>query len=278
MATYKIRPGDTLSQIAKQHNTTVDALAKANNIRNVNLIRAGATLSIPGAAGAPKEEKKTEKPAYEKNKPVFQQSKGVQDGQKKLADLEAGKPPAYVSAYSSQIDAVLDKILNREAFSYDMNADPLYHQYKNQYTQTGNLAMRDTIGNAAALSGGYGSSYATTAGSQAYDSHLSQLNDRIPELYQLAYGQYRDEGDQMTTQLGALRDADTADYTKYRDTVSDWRSDLEYYYNQYSDMSEAEYNRYLNDLSAWERDREYYYQQAQDRQAQENWEKEMQKR
>lgn len=50
MSTYRIRSGDTLSGIAARYRTTVAALASANGIRNPNLIRAGATLRIPGAS------------------------------------------------------------------------------------------------------------------------------------------------------------------------------------------------------------------------------------
>lgn len=71
----------------------------------------------------------------------------------KLASLEKNKPGAYQGTFDEQIQAVLDKIMNQSEFSYDMNADPLYQQYKNQYTTLGQSAMRDTIGNAAALTG-----------------------------------------------------------------------------------------------------------------------------
>lgn len=47
MASYTIQKGDTLSKIAKQYNTTVQELAKLNNISNPNLIRAGASLTLP---------------------------------------------------------------------------------------------------------------------------------------------------------------------------------------------------------------------------------------
>ncbi len=50
MSSYTIRSGDTLSGIAARYRTTVSALAAANGIRNPNLIRAGATLRIPGAS------------------------------------------------------------------------------------------------------------------------------------------------------------------------------------------------------------------------------------
>lgn len=47
--TYTVKKGDTLSAIAKNHNTTVDNLAKLNNIKNVNLIYVGQVLIISGA-------------------------------------------------------------------------------------------------------------------------------------------------------------------------------------------------------------------------------------
>ena len=102
-------------------------------------------------------------------------------------------PTTYKSEYSDQIQNVLNGIMSGQQFSYNVNADPLYQQYAEQASKNGNLAMRDTMGNASALSGGYGNSYATTAGSQAYDSYMQDLNNKIPELYQLAYQQNQDK-------------------------------------------------------------------------------------
>lgn len=50
MAVYTIKKGDTLSDIARANGTTVDALAAANSIADVNRIRAGSTLNIPGGS------------------------------------------------------------------------------------------------------------------------------------------------------------------------------------------------------------------------------------
>lgn len=44
---YKIKKGDTLTAIAKAYGTTINELKKINNIKNVNLIYAGATIKIP---------------------------------------------------------------------------------------------------------------------------------------------------------------------------------------------------------------------------------------
>ena len=48
--TYTVKPGDTLSEIAETHNTTVEKLAKLNNIKNVDLIFIDQVLVIDGTA------------------------------------------------------------------------------------------------------------------------------------------------------------------------------------------------------------------------------------
>lgn len=49
--TYTVQSGDTLSAIAARYNTTVANIAAANNITNINLIRVGQVLTIPGTGG-----------------------------------------------------------------------------------------------------------------------------------------------------------------------------------------------------------------------------------
>ena len=88
---------------------------------------------------------------------------------------DAAKPGEYTSKWQQQLDAAMDKILNREAFSYDLNGDALYRQYKDRAVKNGRLAMMDTMGQAAAMTGGYGSSYAQSAGQQAQKRVLRQL-------------------------------------------------------------------------------------------------------
>jgi len=48
--TYTVKPGDTLSEIAETYNTTVEKLAKLNNIKNVDLIFIDQVLVIDGVA------------------------------------------------------------------------------------------------------------------------------------------------------------------------------------------------------------------------------------
>lgn len=51
--TYTVRPGDTLSVIARRHGVSLAALAQANNLTNPNALRIGQVLTIPGSAGSP---------------------------------------------------------------------------------------------------------------------------------------------------------------------------------------------------------------------------------
>ena len=156
------------------------------------------------------------------NKPTFN-----------LEDYLSGKP-TYNSQYSSRIDDMLNQLLNRDKFSYNAMNDPLYQQYASMYNREGNRAMNDTLASAAANAGGM-NSYAVTAAQQANDYYSSQLNDKIPELYQMAYSMYMDDIDNQVRDLGLLQDMDSTQYNRYRDTMSDWRNDLSFAYNMYRD-------------------------------------------
>lgn len=191
--------------------------------------------------------------------------------QQKLTELENSKPGEYQSQYADKINSVLDGILNRKEFSYDFNADPLYQQYKDQYTQLGNQAMMNTVANAATMSGGYGNSYGVTAGAQANQAYLQQLNNIIPELYNAALQKYDMDTQNMYNQFSALGSQEDREYGKYRDTVSDYQTDRGYYsdrfdssvsndqyvsnYNQTEDQYEREYQMWLEEM-AYQKERD----------------------
>ena len=122
----------------------------------------------------------------------------------------------YTPQYDTQINELFNKLLNRESFSYDTETDPLYKLYREQYINQGRLAMQDTMGQAAALTGGYGSSYSQAVGQQQYDAYLQKLNDVVPELYELAYSRYQDEGDELKDQYNMYMAKDAQDYDRAR--------------------------------------------------------------
>lgn len=126
----------------------------------------------------------------------------------------------YKSQWQTQLDDTMNRIMNREKFSYDLNGDALWKQYKDQYTTGGKLAMMDTMGQAAQLTGGYGNSYAQGVGQQAYQGYMQGLTDKIPELYQLALDQYDREGSKMLQDYSMLQDREDTDYGRYQDQMA----------------------------------------------------------
>lgn len=99
----------------------------------------------------------------------------------------------------AELERLYAAITGRPTFSYDPASDPVYNSYAQSYQRRGRLAMRDTMGQAAALTGGYGSSYAQSVGQQQYDSYLQSLGEALPELYGMAWQRYNAEGDALKT-------------------------------------------------------------------------------
>jgi hypothetical protein len=159
----------------------------------------------------------------------------LEEYQNMIREWEQDNPKEeYESQYDPQIDALLNEILNREDFSYDVTSDPLYQQYAQMYQREGDRAMRETLAEAAASAGGM-NSYAITAASQANNYYNSQLNDKIPELYQLAYNMYINDKESKVQDLGILQNMDATQYGRYRDTINDWYNDKQFAYGVYQD-------------------------------------------
>ena len=105
--------------------------------------------------------------------------------------------PDFTSSYDGEIRRLYDEIVNRPAFRYDPRSDPLYQSYRSQMVTEGERAMRDTMGQAAALTGGYGSSYAQGVGQQEYELYLQRLGQVMPQLYKAAWERWSAEGDEL---------------------------------------------------------------------------------
>ena len=111
-----------------------------------------------------------------------------------VSAASAGGVSAPSDGYSDELDRLYAAVAGRKAFSYDASSDPAYGMLRDSYVSAGRAAMRDTMGRAAALTGGYGSSYAQSAGQQQYDSYLRSLSELMPQLYSAAYERYESEG------------------------------------------------------------------------------------
>ena len=177
----------------------------------------------------------------------YKESDDVKKARELIAQAEAAKPGEYQSQYSQQIKQAQEGILNRPKFQYDLATDGLYRQYKDQAVRQGKMAMMDTMGQAAAMTGGYGSSYGQSVGQQAYQGYLQQLNDKVPELYKLAMDKYSMEGSDMLQKYGLLTDAENQDYGRYQDALGNWRNDLQYATGRFDTSQDVALNKYFND-------------------------------
>lgn len=210
---------------------------------------------------------------YEEKKYV--QSDAVTQAQQALQNQQANKPGAYQSQWQGQLDSLSGQIQNRPKFQYDVNADALYQQVAQNYMQQGQQAMMDTMGQAAALTGGYGNSYAQTAGQQQYNQHLLGLTEMVPQFQQMALQQYQMEGDQLMDQYQLMLQQEELAYGRYQDDLNRYYADLDraqaaydserdYDYSRFADDRDFDYGKYMDDLN-------YQYQVGRDQVADDQW-------
>ena len=137
--------------------------------------------------------------------------------------VAAMEPGAYQSRFEEKLQELYDQIAGREAFDYDPEEDEAYRRYAKLYAAKGAAAMEDTLGKAASLTGGYGSSYAQSAGQQAYNGYLQELAALVPELRQAALAEYRQEGQALADQYSMLSQREKNDYARYQNERADWQ-------------------------------------------------------
>ena len=169
--------------------------------------------------------------------------------QKAVQALESARKnkPSYQSRYDTQAKSLYDQLQNREPFRYDIDADALYRQYRDQYTALGRKAMEDTMGRAQAMTGGYANSYAQTAGQQAYENYLGKLADAIPELYSQALERYQQEGSDLEEKYQRTLVLGEQDYDRHKDALDSYRKDLSYLQTQADQAYQRGYQAYLDE-------------------------------
>ena len=247
--TYKIKYGDTLTSIAKNFNTTVDALASLNNIKNKNLIYAGDTLTIPGTD-------------YGGNTVtlngggVIYDTAGTAAGGGNSDTKQAfdetvkwknSRPAPYSDKYAAKIDDLLSQLSSRK-FSYNAENDEAYKQYRDKYLADARLAMEDAAGKAAARSGGYANSYAQSVGNQAFGEQIGKLSEILPELYRAAYDRYTDEGDELLSRLKLVSSLSDEQWSRYNEVLKNYLSEGKVLNDNYAKLSKRDADNYLKYL------------------------------
>ena len=171
--------------------------------------------------------------------------------------------PTYENTFAQQQKDLLDRILNREDFSWSKETDPQWSSYKKSYLREGDRATANALAQASAASGGRPSSYAVNAATQAGDYYATKLNDVIPTLYQQAYERYLDEYNMKLKDLNTVNRQEQLDYAKYLDRLGQFNTDRGFAYQNYADdydrlrsqladvqgQDQIDYARYLDEVS-----------------------------
>lgn len=185
---------------------------------------------------------------------------------------------SYNYDQSGQISAKLDALLNREKFSYDAASDPLYQQYRKQYTREADRSAEDVLGKTAVMTGGMPSTAAVAASQQASDYQMSQMTDKIPELQQLAYSMYQDNLSADRADLSTLIGLEDNNYNRWltdrnylyqlaRDQVSDQQTADALAYQKQQDKLNYDYQKERDAIEDARYDAEWQYQLQQAAQA-----------
>ena len=260
---YGAKTQNAVTEYQRKNGLTADGIAGEQTLGKLYGSTTNAQSAVPEAV-QPASQTEMQAPSYRYDSGadnVYQQA---------LQRLEAAKEnkPTYAGTYDQQLQQIFDRIMNRENFSFDLNGDALWQQLKDQHVQQGQMAMMDVMGQTAALTGGYGNTYAQRAGQQAYHQHLQALTDQIPELYQLALSRYNQEGDRLKEQFALTGELAADEYGKYQDAQSQYwqgidraqaEADTAYdrgqtsWYNELQLKQQADDNAYAKQQDAYDR-------------------------
>ena len=161
-----------------------------------------------------------DKNALDKAVAKAQDAAGIQNRQ----DIYAKYDDRYGDLYAN----LVDRIYNREDFSYNPETDPAYEAYRDMYLREGDRAMRDAMGAAMGATGGYMNSAAATAAAQQNNYYTQQLNDRLPELMQFAYQRYADDFTRDRQALSDIMGLDTQQFNREYGVNNDIINDIRY--------------------------------------------------
>ena len=175
----------------------------------------------------------------------------LESARKHLQDVTDARPGAYESPYGQELKDLYDQIMTRPGFSYDPGKDPMYGAYRDQYRNQGRLAMEDTMGRAAGLTGGYGSSYSQAVGQQTYNGYLTQFTDRAQDLYRLALERYNSQSQDLMDRYGLLKALEDRNYSRYQDDYDRWWEEYDTAQDRYDKQRELEYQHYQDMLAYW---------------------------
>lgn len=187
------------------------------------------------------------------NAPSYKDSGRTKSAYNQWSSYEKNnKPGEYAGTWAGILSDKVSKYLNQDPYSYKSQNDASYQAAKDQYTKTGQQAMKDTMAQASALTGGYGNTYSQSVGQQQYNAQMDNLSQKAIEYEQQAYNRYVSDREQQLNTINALQNLDNTEYSRNRDAINDYNTFLNYLQNKYTTLKSVDDDTFNREYNIWQ--------------------------
>lgn len=175
---------------------------------------------------------------------LFDTLKRKNKAEQEEQEWNANRPADYVSQNKEAMDALTGKI----GSGYDgSELAKAYQQYRDQTADAAAAAADNTRANAAALSGGYGNSWADSLAAQGQGTTTANVDAALTALRSRALNEYKNRQSGLVEALSGMGNTEALDRSAYGSNLSNWYNRQNFLANQ-SAQARNENDNYWNNL------------------------------
>ena len=175
---------------------------------------------------------------------LFDTLKRKNKAEQEEQEWNANRPADYVSQNKEAMDALTGKI----GSGYDgSELAKAYQQYRDQTADEAAVAADNTRANAAALSGGYGNSWADSLAAQGQGAATANVDAALTALRSRALSEYKNRQSGLVEALSGMGNTEALDRSAYGSNLSNWYNRQNFLSNQ-SAQARNENDNYWNNL------------------------------
>lgn len=175
---------------------------------------------------------------------LFDTLKRKNKAEQEEQEWNANRPADYVSQNKEAMDALTGEI----GSGYDgSELAKAYQQYRDRTTDAAAAAADNTRANAAALSGGYGNSWADSLAAQGQGAATANVDAALTALRSRALNEYKNRQSGLVEALSGMGNTEALDRSAYGSNLSNWYNRQNFLSNQ-SAQARNENDNYWNNL------------------------------
>lgn len=175
---------------------------------------------------------------------LFDTLKRKNKAEQEEQEWNANRPADYVSQNKEAMDALTGKI----GSGYDgSELAKAYQQYRDQTADAAAAAADNTRANAAALSSGYGNSWADSLAAQGQGAATANVDAALTALRSRALNEYKNRQSGLVEALSGMGNTEALDRSAYGSNISNWYNRQNFLSNQ-SAQARNENDNYWNNL------------------------------